>query len=140
MATVNFTNAAGRPYSGMNTVYVRRERLDFAATPVAAADVVQALDVPAGTLVLAVVTQVVTAEGGACTATVGDGAGAAAWDASVNLNDTAGVYTSSTPGTDAYATTGKLYTTADTIDLTMGHATDAAIFDVFALCIDFANA
>ena len=129
-------NPVGIPHSGIKSAYVMRNRLDFSAIPVAASDVVEALKIPAGTMVLAVCTRVITAEGGTCTATVGDGDAAAGWDGSVNLNATAGTTTQSIPGTDATATTGKLYAAEDTIDLTMGHTTDAAVFDVYALCVD----
>jgi len=81
---------------------------------------------------------VVVAEGGTLTATVGDGAGAASWDAEVNLNAAAGTSTIGTNGTDAYvANPGKVYTAADTIDLTMSaNAGDAAKLLVQAICID----
>jgi hypothetical protein len=124
------------PASGLNKAYVIKKQLDFSDTNVLAADVVQALQIPAGTMVLNVYVEVVTAEGGTCTATVGDGAGASSWDASTDLNATAGTVTAGISGTDAYALTGKVYTAEDTIDLTMGHNTDAAVINVFAICFD----
>ena len=85
-------------------------------------------------------TKLITAEGGTLTATVGDGGSAAGWDGSVNLNTSAGTVTQSVEGTDARKAanaTGYVYTAADTIDLTMSaHAADAAVIDVFALCVD----
>lgn len=99
--------------------------LDFTVKAGAAADVVQALKIPAGALVDEVFCVVKTAQGATCTATVGDGADADGWDASVNLNAAANVTTSALEGTDAYAV-GKYYATADTIDLVLGHTTDAA--------------
>ena len=92
--------------------------IDFAVDPASAADVVQVLPIPKGAIVTKVVSVVLTAQGATCTATVGDGAGANSWDASINLNSTGGYY--SAAGTDAYAH-GKYYAEADTIDITLGH-------------------
>lgn len=103
--------------------------IDFAKNPAAAADVVQVLNIPAGAIVTRVCAVVKTAEGAAATATVGDASGANSWDASLDLN--AASYQSSIVGTDAYAN-GKYYATADTIDLTLGHAVDAAIVCMIA--------
>jgi len=103
--------------------------ISFADLAVSAADVVRVITVPANTWVFLVVWEVTTAEGSTCTATIGDGSGAASWDAQINLNSAAasgGVH-----GTDTYMNThghGKFYSSADTIDLTMGHAASTAVF------------
>jgi len=110
--------------------------LDFSTSgpgEVAAADVVQALKVPVNCLVTHVQVTVITVEGATCTATVGDADGANSWDAATDLNATKGTTTYSAAGTDAYATGGKIYKADDTIDLTMGHDTDAAKILVTAL-------
>lgn len=108
-------------------------KLDFSATNADASDVIQALKIPAGALVKNVWVTVLTAEGGTSTATVGDGDGAGDWDASTNLNAAANVVTAGLPGTDTYATAGKYYASADTIDLTLSaNAVDAAILNVSA--------
>lgn len=110
--------------------------LDFSSNgpgSVLAADVVQALKVPADCLVTHVQVTVLHAEGATCTATVGDTDSAAAWDASTDLNATAGTVTYSAAGTDAYATGGKIYQADDTIDLVMGHDTDHAVILVTAV-------
>lgn len=140
MSTVDYTGGTSIgsciPYAGLNMFYVLSNRIDFATTEATAADVVQCLDIPAGTLVLNVFVKVVTAEGGTCTATVGDGDSAAAFDASTNLNAAAGTVTYGVGGTDDYVTYGgKFYSAADTIDLTLGHNTDAAVLDMYALCV-----
>lgn len=133
MATITtFTDAQVAQDVPNGILGVKYAVLNFEVTPVAAGDVVQALKVDAGQTVYEVQTRVITAEGATCTATVGDASGANSWDASVNLNAAAGTGTRSAVGTDAYATTGKLYAAADTIDLTMGHDTDAAIIEVTA--------
>lgn len=124
------------PASGLNKAFVLKNTLDFDTTPVAAADVVQALQIPAGTYVLNVFVEVITAEGAACTATVGDDAGANSWDAATDLNAVAGTVTAGISGTDAYALTGKVYTTENTIDLTMDHLADDAEIVVYAVCFD----
>jgi len=129
MATVNFTSGSlrgsyHRQHFGLEgEVGFAENFLDFAANPVLAADVIQALSIPKGALVTKVICHVATAEGATCTATVGDGDSAAAWDASVNLNSA--TTQASLEATDTYGA-GKVYTSADTIDLVMGHDTDAA--------------
>jgi hypothetical protein len=108
-------------------------KLDFSVTNADASDTIQALKIPAGALVKNVWVTVLTAEGGATTATVGDGDGADSWDASTNLNAAANTVTAGLPGTDAYATAGKYYAAADTIDLVLSaNALDAAIINVSA--------
>lgn len=109
---------------GIGSNQVKAENLiDFSKKSVLAADVVQAIRVPANALVTKVALYTITAEGATCTVTVGDGDGANSWDASANLNSVGGYY--SAAGTDAYAQ-GKFYTADDTIDLVMGHDTDTA--------------
>jgi hypothetical protein len=78
---------------------------------------------------------------GVCTATMGDGDGANSWDASVSFGTgvTAGAISASAAGTDAYCTTGKLYT-ADTIDITItvaGGPCVSGVVEVMALCVQF---
>ena len=114
-----FETVLGRMHYAYNT-------LDFSVTNVASADVVQALKIPANAFVVNVFHVVRTAEGGTCTATVGDGDGASSWDASTDFNATANTETAGLAGTDAYTTAGKFYAAADTIDFTMNNAADAA--------------
>jgi hypothetical protein len=131
---------AAIPADGLNKMFVLKNTIDFSEVNSGASDVVQVLAVPAGTMVVDVITKVVTPEGGTLTATVGDGSGASSWDGAVDLNAVAGTYTQSAAGTDAYATTaakGKIYSSADTIDLTMSaNAGDTAVLEVFAICYD----
>jgi len=139
MATISTFIAnedAGIPASGLNKAYVMRKRMDFSETPVTAADVVKVMIIPADTFVLQVITEVITAEGGACTATLGDTDGAAGWDADLDLNAAAGTQAAAISGTDANGLTGKAYPAELSIDLTMGHNTDAAVLDVYAICFD----
>ena len=137
MATItDFVQSASLPWDGKDKFVVMKNRLDFTKKAGAATDVVQALNVPAGTGVLNVFVKVITPQGGTCTATVGDGAGANSWDASTDLNAAAGTITQGAVGTDAYAVAnlGKVYAAADTIDLVLGHTTNVAVIEVYALC------
>ena len=110
-----FQTVLGRMHYAYNT-------LDFAVTNVASADVVQALKIPANAFVTNVFVVVRTAEGATCTATVGDGDTANGWDASTDFNATANTETAGLAGTDTFATAGKFYAAADTIDFTMNNA------------------
>lgn len=145
MATItNFLNGmttakAAFPAAGLNKVFVLRNLLDFSDVNVLASDVVQALMVPANTMVLDVICRVVVAEGATCTADVGDGSSTAGWDTGVNLNAAVGTTTQTVQGTDARKAAnafGYVYTAADTIDLVMGHNTDAAKLLITAICVD----
>jgi len=107
-------------------------KIDFSEFNVGSGDTVQCLKVAKDMLVTNVRVIVVTPEGATATATVGDGDGANSWDASTNLNATAGTVTAGLAGTDAYATAGKLYTAADTIDLVVSAALDTAVVIVEA--------
>lgn len=123
-----------QPFDGNFAPFLAKQRIDCATNNAAASDVMQAIKVPAGTYILNVFVKVITPEGGTLTATVGDGDGANSWDASVDLNATAGTVTQGVSGTDAYALTGKLYTANDTIDVVhSAHAADTAVYDVIAV-------
>lgn len=106
--------------SGLQSVLnVVSNTIDFSLTGqgVNLSDTVQALKIAAGSLVINVGVTIITAEGATSTCTVGDGDGTNSWDASVDLNAAANTETLGAPGTDTYATTGKYYASADTIDL-----------------------
>lgn len=116
-------------YSG----YITR-RISLATLEPAAQEVIQCIPVEAGMAVENVYVSIVTASGGTLTATVGDGDSANGYDASTNLNATAGTLTCGVSGTDSYVTTPKLYAAADTIDLTLSNNTPGTtgVFDVTA--------
>lgn len=103
-----------------------------------AADVVQLWDIPQGCIIEKVLMNVTTAEGAAATVAVGDGDSAACYMAATSIN----ALTTTTKGgsaitTDAYAIVGgKLYKTADTLDLTFATAADIdlAVFDLYVVC------
>ena len=99
---------------------------NIAMSGVQTGDVVQVLYIPAETYVRQFFCRIVTGDGATVTATAGDADGANSWDASVNLAAAVNTITFSVAGTDAYMAAGpggKLYTVADTIDLTV--TTDA---------------
>lgn len=105
-------------------------QVDFSAVNASIGDVVQVLNIPKGAFVTNVFVRVKTAEGGTATALVGDGTDTTGWDASTNLNSV-NTITTCIKGTDNYAV-GKLYTSADTIDLIPQDALDTAVIDIFA--------
>jgi hypothetical protein len=90
--------------------------LDFSATNVDSGTVVQALKVNAGMVITDLRVQVVTAEGSNASCDIGDSTDPNGYDDLVNLDATAGTFTATAKGTDAYAV-GKRYTADDTIDL-----------------------
>lgn len=88
-------------------------------TAILANDVFELINVPAGTFVHGVRVDVLTAEGGASTFDVGDGATADGYHDGLDANDaTVNVYSFDTDGTmtEAFGH-GKYYAAADTIDL-----------------------
>jgi len=108
------------------TILVKAENtLDFSELNVADLDVVEALDIPAGAFVFKVGVNVLTAETGSHT--LGDADDADGWDTVIDTSATGVVV-----GDGAYAA-GKLYTSADTIDLTIGADLDSGKVSVFAL-------
>ena len=121
------------PWDGAKKCYVIEKKVDCSVDGLGSGDTAQVLAVPAGTFVMAVFTDVATAEGAAATITVGDGVDPDGWDTSVNVNAAA-----LTQGAGAFPTAaGKLYTSADTIDVA-GAALDTAVFSVRAICFDVA--
>lgn len=96
------------------------------------------INVPASTLVLAVVTECVVPEGAAAVVDVGDGVDPDGWDIDVNVNSAAGgilgdgAFSAQTAG-------GKLYTAADTIDITPDADLDTAVIRVTAMMMDVPN-
>ena len=135
-ATVS-PNAQGRK--------VVRRRIDCAVeaalqslTEFGAADILQAITVPAGYRATACWVDVKKVEGGAATIDIGDGATADGYLNDVDIN-ALGVtmmvplFTDASPGvTPTSYTLGKTYTSADTIDITFNTAATAvAVFDVY---------
>lgn len=120
---------------------VVRRRIDCAAeaalqslTEFSAADILQAITVPAGYRATAVWVDVKKVEGGAATVDIGDGADADGYLAAVDLNALGVTYMTfeAAANTIIRYTLGKTYTSADTIDITFNtNATAVAVFDVY---------
>jgi hypothetical protein len=99
---------------------------------IAAADVIQAIDVPAGFLFLGSAVKTVTPEGAALEADLGIGGGDEAQDG-LSLNGTAGAATLTLVGDDwgPDNLTGYFFSAADTIDFTFSSETDAGEWIVY---------
>jgi hypothetical protein len=103
-----------------------------AAAKIAANDVIQAIDLPAGFIVMGSAIYSITAEGGTATLDVGVGGGDEAQDGA-NINATAGTISMTLVGDDwgANSLQGYDLEAADTIDATFKNDTDAADFLLF---------
>ena len=117
----------------LNFATITTERAAAGLTALAAADVLEVIKVPANTLVTHVALNVTTAEGGTLTVDVGDGDNPDGYLDGVNANATAAYLT--VAGTDAFEA-GKFYTAADTIDIVLNNAADAAVMKLTAVMVD----
>lgn len=149
----NKGSAGGVPATALHKVGVISVTLDFAAitaarsaagaTALGAADVIEALPIPAKTVVLRVGLDVTTAEGGTLTIDVGDGSDPDGYLDGVNANtvtsySSALALTEGTPNTITGYSNGKYYSAADTIDVTTVNAADTAVVRLWALVADVA--
>lgn len=126
MSTVSRFVRGGKISDNAQAVRVISNVIDFSLLAVTAADVVQALKLDAGTLVLSVGVKVITAEGGTATVTVGD---ASAVDTYLGATD---INTTVTDVGDALA--APIYQKAESyINLVAGHNLDAAKVYVWAV-------
>lgn len=128
----------------LDFVAIAAARLAAGATALTSTDVVQALPIPAKTLVLRVGLDVTTAEGATLTIDVGDGADTDGWLDGVDAN-TAASYCSAltlgeaTPNTITGFSGGKYYSAADTIDVLINNSgIDTAVMRLWALVVDCA--
>ena len=110
------------------------------ATALAVSDVMEIIPIPAGTIVSNVGMVVTTAAGVTSTISIGDGGAAAGYLAATSVNATGTSGGVPVLSSGAFAPTlsgGKLYSAADTIDITLGTAVPAAaVVRVFALLTD----
>ena len=144
---------AAYPEIGIRAVTMMEVTLDFAAiaaarsaagaTALTSADVLEALPIPAKTLVLRVGLDVTKAEGGTLTIDVGDGTDPDGYLDGVNANTVASytnnslVLAEGAPNTvTGYSGVGKYYSAADTIDVTTVNAADTAVMRLWALVVD----
>lgn len=142
--------SAALPADSLNKCHRVEVTLDFpkiiaarsaaGLTALAASDVLEVLPIPAGTIVSNVGMQVTTAAGVTSTLSIGDGSAAAGYLAATSVNATG--FSGGVPvlSSGAFAPTlsgGKLYSAADTIDVTIGTAVPAAaVVRVFATLTD----
>lgn len=131
------------PANGLGRVHKVQRSVDLAAAvsslkagvDFTSADILEIIDVPVNTWVVAVFAETTTA--GDCTdLDIGDGATANGWIDDIDMN--AGEDDDSLDAvTFSLATAGgKLYTSADTIDIDINDATDDGVLKVTALMID----
>jgi hypothetical protein len=142
--------SAALPSNALDKVHLVEMTLDFpkiiaarsaaGATALAASDVLEVIPVPAGTLVSNVGMSVTTAAGVTSTIAIGDGSAAAGYLAATSANATGISGGAPVLSSGAFAPTlsgGKVYSAADTIDITIGTAVPAAaVVRVFALLTD----
>jgi len=117
----------------LNFATITTERAAASLTALAGGDILEVIRVPANTLVTNVALNVTTAEGGTLTIDVGDGDNPDGYLDGVNGNATAAYLT--VAGTDAFEA-GKFYTAADTIDVKINNAADAAVMTLTAVMVD----
>ena len=117
----------------LNFATITTERAAAGLTALTSGDILEVIRVPANTLVTNVALNVTTAEGGTLTVDVGDGANDDGYIDGVNANATAAYIT--VAGTDAYEQ-GRFYTAADTIDVKLNNAADAAVMTLTAVMVD----
>ncbi len=127
------SNAAGYP-----AVTVFENTFDATRRPLDAADMVEVLDIPANTFVMAVFLDCLTADG-ANLVDIGDGDDPNGWVANGPLTAStvtrgAGAYA---VGADPFPLVGKFYSAADTIDATVvaGDTVTVGKFRVVAVCV-----
>lgn len=147
----NKGTAAAYPYEGTRAVTKIEVELDFAAiaaaraaagaTALTSGDVLEVIQLPAKTYVLAVGLDVTTAEGGTLTIDIGDGSAADGYLDGVNANTVASyastlALTEGAPNTVTGYSAGKYYAAADTIDVKTVNAADAAVMRLWALVAD----
>ena len=111
-------------------------RLAAGATALATSDVLEVIPIPANCIVSNVGMEVVTVAGVSSTIAIGDGSAAAGYLAATSANAVATSGGVPVLAAGAFAPTlsgGKLYSAADTIDITIGTAVPAAaVVRIFA--------
>jgi hypothetical protein len=145
--------SAGFHATGLDKISRVEVVLDFAkitaaraaasATALTSGDVIEAIPLPAKSLVLRVGLDVTTAEGGTLTIDVGDGSDTDGYLDGVNANTAASycsalVLTEGAPNTITGYSNGKYYSAADTIDVVIVNAADVAVMRLWALVVDCA--
>lgn len=129
----NIAAGSGGNYAGSPCRTVLTGTYDATRRNTTAADVIEVLNIPAGTVVENVVLEVITIEATATpTIAVGDGGGTTSW-----VGATSTATAAKTLGAGAYVVAGgKFYAAADTIDLVIpaGDAATTLVCKVHAIC------
>jgi hypothetical protein len=133
-------NGTERNWADRERIFVMKNRLDFSLENVTGDTdgIVQALAIPAGTAVLAVWLNVITADAGVTDVDVGLAAGTEFMEA-VSLATT-GLKFDATAAENGIggATHGLMFSSADTIDISIQdvQTADTLVVDIYALCVD----
>jgi hypothetical protein len=143
MATIDLTGNGGAgevPYNGQGKVYVIKTTVDLTAGAITENDIYQVLAIPANTLVRSCAYRTDTAAVGT-TLTIDVGVtGDDSLLANTDGKATAGTIVHTAIGVAEASVQGVLYTSDDTIDVTMDVATSITAgpkFTVWAECVDF---
>ena len=142
--------SAALPADSLNKAHRVEITLDFpkiiaaraaaGLTALAASDILEVIPIPAGSIVSNVGMVVTTAAGVTSTLSIGDGSSQVGYLAATTVNSTGtsgGVPVLSSGAFVPAFSGGKLYVTADTIDVTLGTAVPAAaVVRVFAVITD----
>lgn len=102
---------------------------NLSAAGFASGDTIKLMAIPAGSVIQNVCTQVVTPEGAAATASLGDSGSATRFHSALTINSTAGTYAVS-------ADIDQLYSTADYLLLTLGGTMNGAGVAVLSITFD----
>jgi len=139
MSTIDKTNQqVGGVHGGARNLVVISNIINFNDNSVSAADVVQALAIGAGDVILRTTVNVTTVEGAVLTFDLGDGTDPNGYMDGVDGN-VSGITGSeltlveAAPNTISAYSGGKLYTVADTIDVVMNNDASTGIVKVSAL-------
>jgi hypothetical protein len=138
MANIDVTigGTLGISENSIKKMVVFQNTIDFsiAANALVATDLAQLLNIPAGFYMQSFGVRLDVVQGAVATCVFGDGDTAAGWiDTAFDLDGSA-LDTSFGLVSDPYgALGGKLYHTADTVDLDPGHVVDAAKITVWAV-------
>jgi len=129
MADYSITNAVAGISVGRKAQVISVD-LDCSSTTITTSDSVEVFEIPANTLVINAGIQVLTGSAGAADLSLGDDSSATQFvDAADGQNS----------GVTSVGTTAKLYTAADTLDLTSATATFNGKVRVFATVVEMPN-
>lgn len=130
-ATYDLTSGTKLPYVGAK-VSVVEALLDCSVNEIGSSESASLIYIPADTFVIAVIHDVLTAEGGAATADLGDSSSATQFTSNVNMN--------AATNASSATTAAKYYAAADDIRITADAALDAAVILVKAIMVNVGDA